>query len=325
MAMNESTAAPRLLDLHPQVADLRDAIHAGMRRSQKRLPTLLLYDEKGSKLFDDICELPEYYPTRTELSIMQERMDEIADAIGEEASLIELGSGSSMKTRLLLEDLHRLAAYVPVDISKDHLMAAATELSANYPHIEILPVCADFNEPFRLPTPQVTPRRNIVYFPGSTIGNLEFASAHRLLSTMKRIAKSGGAVLIGVDLVKGREVLESAYDDAQGVTAAFNLNMLERLNREFEADFDLDRFFHRAVWDAERARVEMQLVSRADQSVTIDGETFALREGEYILTEYSHKYTLETFANLARTAGFEVNHVWTDPQALFSVQYLVVP
>lgn len=321
---DQSTAAPKLLDLHPRTGDLRDAIHEGMRRRQKRLPTLLLYDERGSQLFDDICELPEYYPTRTELAIMRERIGEIAEVIGEEASLIELGSGSSMKTRVLLDHLPALAAYVPVDISKDHLMLAATELSAAYPHIEILPVCADFNEPFRLPTPRVMPRRNVVYFPGSTIGNLEFASAHKLLSTMKRVAKAGGAVLIGVDLIKEKAVLEPAYDDAQGVTAAFNLNMLTRLNREFEANFDLERFEHRAVWDAERSRIEMRLVSRCDQRVEIDGETFSLAEGEHILTEYSHKYSLEVFANLAETAGFHVHTVWTDPSRLFSVQYLTV-
>jgi L-histidine N-alpha-methyltransferase len=316
-------AAPTLLDLHPEVGDLRDAIHAGMRRAQKRLPTLLLYDERGSKLFDDICELPEYYPTRTELGIMQARIGEIAAAIGEKASLIELGSGSSMKTRILLEHLPNLAAYVPVDISKDHLMGAATELSNDYPHIEVLPVCADFNEPFRLPTPKVMPERNVVYFPGSTIGNLEFAGAHKLLTTMRRIAKRGGAVLIGVDLIKDRAVLEAAYNDAQGVTADFNLNMLARLNREFGADFDLDTFEHRAVWDAQRSRIEMRLISGRDQSVVIDGERFELKEGEHILTEYSHKYSLDMFANLAGNAGFHVEQVWTDDARLFSVQYLV--
>lgn len=313
----------KLLDLHPHVTDLRDAIHEGMRRDQKRLPTLLLYDEHGSKLFDQICEVPEYYPTRTELAIMCENIDDIAAAVGEQASLIELGSGSSMKTRILLEHLRELAAYVPVDISKDHLMAAATELAADYPHIEVLPVCADFNEPFRLPTPKVMPKRNVVYFPGSTIGNLEFAGANKLLTTMRRIARAGGAVLIGVDLIKERELLEAAYNDDQGVTAAFNLNMLTRLNREFEADFDVGAFEHRAVWDPDRHRIEMRLISRRDQSVVIDGERFELAEGEHILTEYSHKYSLEMFANLARNAGFHVEQVWTDDRQLFSVQYLV--
>jgi dimethylhistidine N-methyltransferase len=312
-----------LLDLHPEVSDLRDAIHAGMRRAQKRLPTLLLYDEHGSKLFDDICEVPEYYPTRTELGIMQDNIDEIGAEIGEQASLIELGSGSSMKTRTLLEHLPALAAYVPVDISRDHLMNAATELAADFPKIEVLPVCADFNEPFQLPQPRITPRRNVVYFPGSTIGNLEFQGAHRLLTTMRRIACQGGAALIGVDLIKDQRVLEAAYNDSKGVTAAFNLNILTRLNREFGADFDVESFEHRAVWDPERHRMEMRLVSRRTQSVVVDGERFELAEGEHILTEYSHKYSLDMFANLARNADFHVEHVWTDAKRLFSVQYLV--
>ncbi|MEO0971831.1 MAG: L-histidine N(alpha)-methyltransferase [Pseudomonadota bacterium] len=323
MATNGPTA-PTLLDLHPQSDDLRDAIHQGMRRLQKRLPTLLLYDERGSQLFDAITEVPEYYPTRTELSIMDASMEQIAKAIGPQASLIELGSGSSMKTRLLLQQLPELAAYVPVDISRDHLMAAATELARDYPAVEVLPVCADFNEPFRLPTPRISPQRNIVYFPGSTIGNLDFGGAHKLLSTMRRIAKKGGAVLIGVDLVKPREILEPAYDDAQGVTADFNLNILTRLNREFGANFNLEHFHHRAVWDGSRSRIEMRLVSEIAQEVEIDGERFSLAANEHILTEYSHKYSLEVFANLARTAGFEVECVWTDPQQWFSVQYLVV-
>ncbi|MEO0424761.1 MAG: L-histidine N(alpha)-methyltransferase [Pseudomonadota bacterium] len=317
-------AAPTLLDLHPQTGDLRDAIHQGMRRAQKRLPTLLLYDERGSQLFDAITELPEYYPTRTELSIMESSMGEIASSIGPEASLIELGSGSSMKIRLLLERIPELAAYVPVDISRDHLMAAATKLAADYPAVEVLPVCADFNEPFQLPTPRIAPKRNVVYFPGSTIGNLDFGAAYKLLSTVRRIAKKGGGALIGADLVKPEEILVPAYDDAQGVTADFNLNILTRLNREFDANFDVKMFFHRAVWDATRSRMEMQLVSRVAQTVQIDGEEFDLAAGEFILTEYSHKYSLEVFENLAETAGFRVAKVWTDPRQWFSLQYLEV-
>jgi L-histidine N-alpha-methyltransferase len=327
MAMHDSAAAPELLDLHPQTGDLRDAIHAGMRRAQKRLPTLLLYDEHGSKLFDAICELPEYYPTRTELG------DHAGLHIDDIAAVARHVRASSDRTgqrqqhedaHLLLEHLRRtrrLRAGGYLQGPPDG--QPATVLAEDYPQVEVLPVCADFNEPFKLPQPRTMPKRNVLYFPGSTIGNLEFAGAHRLLNTMRRLARQGGAVLIGVDLIKDRAVLEAAYNDAQGVTAAFNLNMLTRLNREFEADFDVDAFEHLAVWDADRHRIEMRLISKQKQSVVIDGERFEFTVGEHIITEYSHKYSLEMFANLARNAGFHVEQVWTDADSLFSVQYLV--
>ncbi len=318
-------AAPRLLDLHPHVDDLEASLIDGLALAQKRLPSLYFYDEYGSQLFDDICELPEYYPTRTELAIMQENIADICVHVGAQASLIELGSGSSLKTRLLLEHLPRLAAYVPVDISKDHLLNAATDIAQDYPAIEVLPVCADFTEPFALPSPAVMPRRNLLYFPGSTIGNFDPAGALSLLISMRKIAKPGGAALIGVDLRKDRATLEAAYNDAQGVTAAFNLNMLTRLNREMEANFDVDAFAHRAIWNDAQGRIEMHLVSQRQQSATVAGREFHFDRDEYILTEYSHKYTLEQFASLARDAGFQVDTVWTDPRQLFSVQMLACP
>lgn len=293
----------------------------GLRREPKSLSPKFFYDDRGSKLFDRITKLPEYYLTAAELSIMERHAGEMAALAGPQASLIEFGSGSSTKTRILLEHLDELAAYVPVDISREHLVAAAASLAADFPHIEVLPVAADFTHPFELPTPKVMPLRNIVYFPGSTIGNFTPEAALDLLRVMHHEAAEDGALLIGVDLKKDVGVLERAYNDSAGVTAEFNLNMLRRLNREFGADFDLDRFEHRAVYNEASGRIEMHLVSSGKQTVSIGGETFRLDEGEAIRTEYSHKYTLEEFGAMAARAGFAVSKVWTDTERLFSVQY----
>jgi L-histidine Nalpha-methyltransferase len=320
--MSRSNAVA-LRDYHPLPESLRNAILDGLRQPQKTLPSLYFYDERGSQLFDRICELPEYYPTRTELAIMREHGAEISALLGERVSIIEFGSGSSMKTRLLLDCLREPAAYVPVDISRDHLMLAARGLAADYPHIEVLPVCADFSEPFDLPKPRIPPERNIVYFPGSTIGNFHSDEAYTLLVAMRRAAKDGGALLIGVDLKKDRAILERAYNDAQGVTADFNLNMLVRLNRELDATFDLDSFRHRAVWNEAKGRIEMHLVSQCQQSALVAGKRIDFRAGEHIRSECSYKYAPAEFAALAAEAGFDVRRVWTDAAQLFSVQYLV--
>ena len=321
--MSRSTGARvALRDYHPQQESMRDAILEGLRLKQKTLPAFYFYDERGSQLFDQITELPEYYLTRTEISIMREHGPEIGALIGEHASIIELGSGSSLKTRLLIDSLRKLAAYVPVEIARDQLMMAARSIAADYPHVEVLPVCADFSEPFDLPHPRVEPLRNLVYFPGSTIGNFRSHEAYDLLRAMRRIAAPGGALLIGVDLVKDRATLERAYNDSQGVTAEFNLNMFVRLNRELDADFDLDAFRHRAVWNEAKSRIEMHLVSLRAQTVVVAGESVDFRAGEYILSECSYKYTPQGFAALAAEAGFAVRRVWTDPAGLFSVQYL---
>jgi dimethylhistidine N-methyltransferase len=301
-------------------ADL-DEILEGLSRPQKALSPKFFYDEHGSKLFDVICELPEYYPTKTELDIMRTHMDEIVALVGPQASLIEFGSGSSLKTRMLLENLDRLAAYVPVEISREHLMAAADALAAEYPDIEVWPVLADFMQPFDLPTPTVMPVRNIVYFPGSTIGNFSPEDAHSLLQVMHEEAGEDGALLIGVDLQKDTDVIERAYNDSAGVTARFNLNMLSRINREFGADFSTDLFHHRAVYNEDHGRLEMYLISECEQDVRIDGRSIPFVKGEALLTEHSHKYTLRQFAGMARRAGFRVDTVWTDPRELFSVQY----
>ena len=303
------------------VADDLSEIIEGLSKQQKSLPPKFFYDERGSRLFDAICELPEYYLTRTELSIMQTHIDEIVSLVGPQASLIEFGSGSSLKTRMLLEKLDRLAAYVPVDISREHLTAAAESLASDYPNVEVWPVLADFMQPFELPNPSVMPLRNIVYFPGSTIGNFSPEQAHSLLQVMHVEAGEDGALLIGVDLQKDTAVIERAYNDEAGVTAEFNLNMLSRINREFGANFDPDQFLHRAVYDKEHGRVEMSLISGREQVVHVGGQSFHFAQGEALITEHSHKYTLEQFKRMAREAGFVVDTVWTDPERLFSVQY----
>ena len=302
-------------------ADDLDELVAGLRRSEKTISPKYFYDERGSQLFDRITKLPEYYPTETELAIMRDNIDEIAELVGEQASLIEFGSGSSTKIRILLNHLKSLAAYVPVDISDEHLLAAAERLRQDYPDIEILPIVADFTQPFDLPMPTVMPVRNVVYFPGSTIGNFTRDAALDLLHVMHHEAKEGGALLIGVDLQKDTATLERAYNDAEGVTAEFNLNMLRHINREYGANFDLDAFRHRAEYNTAEGRIEMRLDSMSEQRIRLGGEEIAIAKGEAILTEYSHKYTLEGFATLAREAGFEVKRVWTDKDDLFSVQY----
>lgn len=309
-----------LVDLHPQTDTFLEQIVLGLSGPSKSLPTAFLYDERGSRLFEKICELPEYYPTRTELRIMRARIGEMAEAIGPQALIVEWGSGSSLKTRMLLEHLRDPAGYVPVDISREHLLASAEALAARFPRLAVLPVCADFTRPFPVPTPPQAPRRRVLYFPGSTIGNFEPAVAVELMRQMADQVGPGGGLLIGVDLRKDPEILEAAYDDAQGVTAQFNLNLLRRANRELGADFDLAGFRHEAVWDDALGRIEMRLVSLRAQTVRLGGRRFTFAEGERIHTEDSHKYTLEGFAELAARAGFRRDRVWTDPQRLFSVQ-----
>lgn len=321
--MNETIHAPvRLLDLQPESGIDVAGVLAGLRQPQKRVEPKYFYDETGSQLFEQICRQPEYYPTRTELGIMASHADEMAEVIGPGAALIEYGAGSGRKTRLLLENLESPAAYVPVDISREFLLESATRLAQRYPDIEVLPVCADFTRPLTLPEPSEPPSRHVVYFPGSTIGNFDHAQAVELLRTMRAEAGEDGGLLVGVDLLKSPEILEPAYNDCAGVTAAFNLNLLARFNRELDADFDLDAFRHLAVFDRTAHRIEMRLVSQRAQRVRVAGESFAFAQGEYIVTEHSHKYTKEQFAGMAAAAGFRLETLWTDPEELFSVQYL---
>jgi dimethylhistidine N-methyltransferase len=298
------------------------AIWSGLGKRSKTLPTQLLYDERGSALFDEICELPEYYLTRTEIAIMREQVDDMARVIGPEAAIIEYGSGSAIKIRMLLRALESPAAYIPVDISREHLLNASAELAAEFPEVRVMPVAADFTHPFEVPLSLAHTGRRVAYFPGSTIGNFERAQAVALLRQMARLVGEDGRVLIGADLQKPREVLEPAYDDASGVTANFSLNILHRINRDFAADFDPSRFRHRSYYDDAEGRIVITLVSTVAQIVTVSGRPFALAADEAIRTEYSHKYTLPGFAAMAADAGLRVDRVWTDAKEWFSVQLL---
>jgi L-histidine N-alpha-methyltransferase len=298
----------------------RDVLH-GLRQPHKELPCKYLYDARGSRLFDAICHLEEYYPTRCELEVLRQHGEELAAALGPGIVLIEYGSGSSLKTRLLLGQLRGPATYVPVDISRDHLMRAAERLRTCFPNLPVRPVVADFTRSFRLPDLPAAARR-VVYFSGSTIGNFPPDEAVALLAGIRRLCGADGGLLIGVDLKKDVAILERAYNDARGVTAAFNLNLLERINRELGADFDPGRFRHLAFYDTAHGRIEMHLISLAEQDVRIGNARFHFRQGESIRTENSYKFSPEDFAALAGRAGLTVRSVWTDEGGLYSVQYL---
>jgi dimethylhistidine N-methyltransferase len=317
---------PRALDRRARerdraTAEFRADVIEGLSQVQKTLPCKYFYDARGSELFDAICELPEYYPTRTETAILGESLDEISDVIPAGAALIEYGSGSSTKTRLLLDRLDGLGAYVPVDICGSHLLRSAWQLKARYPRLIVRPVCADFTQPFRVPRLDGRPR--VLFFPGSTIGNFGPADAVALLTSMADVACKDGGLLIGVDLLKPRDVLVPAYDDAAGVTAEFNLNLLTRINRELDGTFDLDAFEHRAIFNADDSRVEMHLLSLEEQVVEVGNVPFRFAAGETIHTENSYKYSRDAFAALALRAGWRVEHVWSDERAYFGVHYLV--
>lgn len=301
---------------------LTNGVLEGMRKHPRQLSPVWFYDELGSFLFDSICELPEYYLTRTERQIMQAHAADMAHHIGPDAAIIEFGSGTSTKTRDLLTQLEKPAAYVPVDIARDHLLAAASAIARDYSTLRVIPICADFTQPFDLPTTVYAAARRVVYFPGSTLGNFDPAQARGLLQRMRQIIGANGAVLIGIDLKKDPRILERAYNDRAGVTAEFNINALRHLNRELGTDFDLDAFEHLAVWVEDQSRIEMHLVSKRDQTVHLGDESVEIEKGEHLTTEFCHKYTLETFADLAATAGLSVSRVWMDPAKQFSVQLL---
>ena len=293
----------------------------GLQDARKELPSKYFYDEVGSQLFEQICELDEYYLTRTELGIMQEQMQEIVALLGPQCLLIEYGSGSSTKTRMLLDALHDPAGYVPIDIAKEQLLRSAAALAIAYPELEVLPVCADYTSDFELPLPSKPVWRRVAYFPGSTIGNFDREPTKHFLQQIAR-ACQGGGLLIGVDLKKDFNILHRAYNDSQGVTAQFNKQLLVRMNQELDADFQLSQFGHYAFYNPGQSRIEMHLVSLKNQTVRIGESEISFKLGESIWTESSYKYTLEEFAQLASSAGFTVEQVWTDLRKLFSVQYL---
>ncbi len=305
------------------LASFYDDVVKGFDQQPREIPSKYLYDQQGSLLFDAICELDEYYPTRTELSIMEQYADEIASQIGPQTMLVEFGSGSSIKTRILLGALNDPVAYVPLDISHDYLMQTAAGLQTEFPHIEILPLVADFTEEIQLPDSTREPDHCAVYFPGSTIGNLSREASVELLAQIADLVGPDGGLLIGVDLQKDISVIEAAYNDAAGLTARFNKNLLARINRELDGTFDPDSFSHRAVYSEQHGRVEISLVSDAKQVVRIGQQEFRFDTGDSILTEYSHKFTIEGFAALADQAGFQLHKAWTDPRKYFAVLHLV--
>ena len=303
--------------------ELLDEITIGLSQVQKTLPSKLFYDEKGSKLFDLICELDEYYPTRTELKIINDNIDSIASVFEENTLFIEYGSGSSLKTRLLLDHLDSLAGYVPIDISEEHLAKTVENLQEEYPDLEIHSLAADYTKPFELPEIHHRIEHKITFFPGSTIGNFTKEEAKEFLKLIAETCGEEGGLLIGVDLHKDKDILEAAYNDKENITAAFNLNMLERINNEFGADFNLDNFRHYAYYSNVHNRIEMHLVSEEEQTVAINDEKFHFEKCETILTEYSHKYTFNDFGELAEDF-FEIRRIWTDKNKYFSIQYLAV-
>jgi len=296
----------------------RDAID-GLSKKAKHLPSKYFYDERGSDLFEKICELEEYYPTDCEMEIMNRYIDEIAQITGQNIQLIELGSGSSLKSRLLLKNCKNMTMYVPVDISGNYLNEVAGKLRKEFPEIEIHPVAADYTLPFDIPIAKNATKR-VVFFPGSTIGNFTRETAMIFLDTIGTRLNSGDGLLIGVDLKKDIAVLEAAYNDKKGITAKFNKNILARLNRELNSDFDLNQFRHRAFYNHSKGRIEMHLESLLDQKVRINGQQASFKKGETIHTENSHKYTIQEFENLTGE-NFSRLKTWTDSKNYFSVHY----
>ncbi len=299
-----------------------DELLSGLRATPRRVSPKWFYDAEGSRLFERICELPEYYPTRTEFALLDHHAPEMARLIGPAAEIIEFGAGASRKVRVLLDALESPRRFVPVDISGDHLAESAAVLRGDYPGLDVEPIAADFTAGLKLPpAARGAAGRRVGFFPGSSIGNFEPAEAEALL---RRFAGwlDGGGLLIGVDLVKDPALLHAAYNDARGVTAAFNLNLLARANRELGADFDLGGWAHSAFYNPPQRRIEMHLVSRRAQGVCLGGHVLRFAEGDSVHTENSYKYTVDGFAALARRAGFAPHQVWTDPARRFSLHWL---
>lgn len=301
-------------------ASMIEEVIDGLRKDQKTLPSKYFYDERGSQLFDEITELEEYYPTRTESKILEDNVKEIANYLGEEVLLIEPGSGSSSKTKILLSNMDNICCYIPMDISGDYLNKIAEQLRIEFPRISILPLAADYTKPFELPESSPDARK-VVFYPGSTIGNFKKEKVEQFLKVIHDIIGKDGAFLIGVDLKKETSILEAAYNDAKGTTAAFNKNIFTHLNREIGSTFEADLFEHKAVWNEHKGRIEMHLFVKENHAIQINGDRIFFMKGESIHTENSHKYTLNGFADMV-SDWFEVKKVWTDENNYFSVQYL---
>jgi len=310
-----------LIDLHPPIANFRKDVLEGLSEEQKRLSSKYFYNEEGSHLFEQICELEEYYLTRTETSILEDFGEEIADQIGNQAIIIEYGCGSDRKIRLLLEALKNPSAYMPIDISKDFLLQTAHLIAADFPKLKVIPICADFTTPFELPP--LSKGQPVIFFPGSTIGNFKKEKALRILRTAAQLVGPGGGLLIGADLQKEISIIEKAYNDSQGLTAKFNYNLLHRINDELDGNFDLKNFRHKAFYNEEHHRNESHIESLNDQIISIGKNPISFKKGETIHIENSHKYTIEEFQRLGREAGFHPVKVWTDQKKFFSVHYFV--
>lgn len=313
-----------LYDYEPVSDNFDEIVLDGLSREHKSLPSKLFYDDRGSELFDQICMLDEYYPTRTEIGILNRYAAEIAKVIGPGTLLAEFGSGSSTKTWILFDCLEDIAAYVPVDINKSQLISSCDAIAESYPGLELLPVCTDFSNNFSLPEANRPASGVTAFFPGSTIGNFRPEEAVSFLKRVAAMCGDDGGLLIGVDLQKDIGILEAAYNDKDEVTAAFNLNLLHRIAKEFNVDFPVDSFRHRAIYNKVHDRIEMHLVSLEEQSIRLNDHHIYFEKGEQITTEFSYKYSLESFAHIARQAGFIVDKVWFDDEKLFSVQYLRV-
>lgn len=320
----DSVIAPHSVST-PESSDFLADVIAGLSSNPRTLPCKYFYDERGAELFQKICELPEYYITRTEIDILDRNRDDIASQLGPKVELIGLGTGAGTKTRILIEALDDPAVYIPVDISEKQLLESTPVFRKAFPKVEILPVCADYLQRVALPSPRHNAARNIVYFPGSTIGNFEPEQAAEFLRRIANVCRGGGGLLIGVDLKKDHQVLEAAYNDRAGVTAQFNLNLLERINRELGADFDLDRWHHEAIYNANAGRIEMHLISDVDQFVHLNEQRFHFPRGDKIITEFSYKYAPDEFAALAGNNGFEFVRMWTDDARLFGLFYFLCP
>jgi probable methyltransferase len=313
-----------VLDLAPANEEFREQVLGGLAQKPATLPSKFFYDEAGSMLFSRICELEEYYVTRTEMQMLHDFGGNIARAIGAGVELIGLGTGLGTKTAILLDSLERPVAYIPVDISKEQLIQSTATFSRRFPTLEILPVCADYLQPFDLPTPLRVPSRKIVYFPGSTIGNLDPADALRFLKKIRRMAGYRGGLLLGADLKKSKTILERAYNDSAGVTAEFNLNLLRRINRELDGDFEEKQWRHRAIYNPNPGRIEMHLISRVDQTVHVADEVFRFAQGEHIITEFSYKYSPPEMIAMAGEAGLHFENVWIDSKGLFGLFFFTV-
>ncbi len=318
--MNESVQRYQFFDQHPEVADFRADIIQGLSAAKPYILPKYFYDETGSRIFEDICNCTEYYPTRTEVSIIRDNIDEIVETLGKDCLLIEPGSGDSYKVRLLLDAL-RPVAYLPIDISKRYLQGEAQKLAAEFTWLNVHAICADFTGKLRLPY-HVQSTNKAAFFPGSTIGNFVPEQAVKVLEEIKMMVGDDGGLLIGVDLQKDPRILSAAYNDRTGFTSQFNKNLLVRINRELNANFNVDQFQHHAFYNEDEYRIEMHLVSMQDQQVTIDGQCLSFEKGQSIVTEYSHKYSVTNFQKLAEQAGFNIIKTWLDDDQLFSVHYL---